>query len=322
MMLRVATFLLALAGPAVGQDAVGPNFASQLKEMLQRGSSGHSPTTEEIQAVESESGLTDAAVAKQVVPLLAKALADPDVAMRKYALAMLVGMQTLPDPPVAAAGSDSNATPGTAQAAKAAKAPVVSTPASYKVAVAAAFVALIGPLGQRLTDEDPDNRSLAATDLGGFAPDPPQAVYVPLLAYLKRDDAVGPIGLAVVGDLLQFGKVSDENAAAIGRYLRRTDQTTSARVELVEAIAAKPSQSQTVNRSLLAYMDSDDASLRARVILSLPQLDLAPDVFNTMKTRVADIANGGQDALPVVNAAKAITTCWTQSKMTAGCPAY
>ncbi len=321
-MVKLAAVVLLLTGSALAQDVASPNFAAQLTEMLQRGSSGHSPTPEEIQAVESESGLTDAAVAKQVVPLLTKALADPDVALRKYALAMMVGMQTLPDPPVAGAGAAPSAAPGPAPAAKGANAPVSSAPASYKSAVAAAFAPLIGPLGQRLIDEDPDNRSLAATDLGGFAPEPPPAVYVPLLAYLKRDDAVGPIGLAVVGDLLQFGKVSDETAAAIGRYLHRTDQTTAARVELVEAIAARSNQSQAVNKSLLAYLDSDDGSLRARVILSLPQLDLAPDVFNAMKARVADIASGGQDALPVVNAAKAITTCWTQVKMTSGCPAY
>ena len=47
--------------------------------------------------------------------------------------------------------------------------------------------------------------------LGGFTPDPPASVYAPLLAFLKRDDAPGPIGLAVVTDLLQIGPVSDFN---------------------------------------------------------------------------------------------------------------
>jgi hypothetical protein len=147
-------------------------------------------------------------------------------------------------------------------------------------------------------------------------------VYAPLLAYLKRDDAVGQVGTAVVGDLLQIGPVNDEAAAAIAKYLRREDQTTDSKANLVETIAGKPYQSKTVNQALLGYLNSDDASLRARTILSLPQLDLSPDVFADTKAKVADIVAGGQENLQVVNAAKAVSGCWVQVKMTAGCPVY
>jgi hypothetical protein len=147
-------------------------------------------------------------------------------------------------------------------------------------------------------------------------------VYPPLLAYLKRDDATGAVALAVVNDLLQIGPVSDETAAEIARYLRRTDLTPDAQANLVEAIAGRPNQNQAVDKALLSYLDSDDASLRARVILSLPQLDLAPELFADTKARVAAIASGGQDSLAVVNAAKAVAGCWTQVKMTTGCPQY
>jgi hypothetical protein len=147
-------------------------------------------------------------------------------------------------------------------------------------------------------------------------------VYPPLLAYLKRDDATGAVALAVVNDLLQIGPVSDATAAEIARYLRRTDLTPDAQANLVEAIAGRPNQNQAVDKALLSYLDSDDASLRARVILSLPQLDLAPELFADTKARVAAIASGGQDSLAVVNAAKAVAGCWTQVKMTTGCPQY
>lgn len=315
-----AVMILGMTGAAVAQgDAPGPTVVVQMTEMLQR--SGHSPTQDEIRAVESEPGLTDAAVAKQMVPLLAKALSNPDVAIRQYGLAMLVGMQSLPDPVVAAVPAE-GAAPPPAAAATAVKGSTASGPAAYKGEVAKALAPAVGDVGVRLTDDDPDNRVLAATVLGGFVPDPPVTVFAPLLAYLKRDDAAGPVGLAVVTDLLQFGRVSDETATAISRYLRRPDQTTAERTELVEAIASEPNQSQAVNKALLEYLDSDDAGLRARVILSLPQLDLAPDVFAATRTRVSDLAAGGQDGLQVVNAAKAVTGCWTTVKMATGCPVY
>jgi hypothetical protein len=334
-----AVVLLAMAGAAMAaamaqSDATQPTVAAQMTEMLQRGASGHSPTAEEIRAVESEPGVTDAAVAKEAVPLLAKALSDADGAMRQYGLAMLVGMQSLPDPvvaPVPASGDAAAApvaaavpaAPAVPAAAKGTGGIVASAgPAAYKGEVAKALTPAIPGIAARLADDDPENRALAATVLGGFAPDPPAAVFSPLLGYLKRDDAVGPVGLAVVGDLLQFGRVSDETAAAITKYLRRPDQTSDERSNLVEAIAAKPNQSQTVNKALLSYLDSDDAGLRARVILSLPQLDLTADVFAETKARVGDLAGGGQDSLQVVNAAKSVAKCWTAVKMTTGCPVY
>ncbi len=195
-------------------------------------------------------------------------------------------------------------------------------PAAYKADVAKALVPAVAAIAARLTDDDPQNRGLTATVLGGFSPDPPPAVYPPLLAYLKRDDATGAVALAVVNDLLQIGPVSDATAAEIARYLRRTDLTPDAQANLVEAIAGRPNQNQAVDKALLSYLDSDDASLRARVILSLPQLDLAPELFADTKARVAAIASGGQDSLAVVNAAKAVAGCWTQVKMTTGCPQY
>ncbi len=103
-------------------------------------------------------------------------------------------------------------------------------------------------------------------------------------------------------------------------------RTPSSRSDLVDAIASKPNQSQSLNKTLLIYLSSDDPSLRARVILSLPQLDLAPDVFADTKANIAQIAgfdpSGGQENLQVITAAKSISTCWTATRMTTGCPAY
>jgi hypothetical protein len=316
--------LLACGGVGVAQSAgvapEQPNVATMVAEMLQRAGSGHSPTVDEVQTVEALPGVSSADVAKQVEPLLVKALTHPDAAIRKYALAMLIGMQSLPD--VAQASADVGAAPAPQSKGPATGVAAAGGPAAYKSDVGKALTAAIPAIGAELTDEDQENRMLAVTDLGGFSPDPPAAVYAPLLAYLKRDDAVGQVGIAVVGDLLQIGPVNDETAAAIARYLRREDQTNDSKANLVETIAGKPYQSKAVNQALLAYLNSDDASLRARTILSLPQLDLSPDAFADTKAKVADILAGGQENLQVVNAAKAVSGCWVQVKMMAGCPIY
>jgi hypothetical protein len=310
----VAVWLLG-AGLAAAQDAGQPNVAEQLREMLGRAGSGHSPTADEIRAVEGLPGLTDAKVARELEPLMEKALANPDAAMRGYGLAMLVGMQALPD-----AGANAAPVAGT-NGPKNGSLTATAGPAAYKGDVAKALAPLAPAIGNELNDDDPENRLLAANALGGFTPNPPAAVDVALLGFLKRDDAIGPVGLAVVGDLLQ-GPLSDDQADAIVRYLRRSDQTPDAEANLVEAIAAKPYQNKIVDKAVVGYMDTDDPTLRARVILSLPALDLSLESYTDTKAKVDGIASGGQENPQVVSAAKAVTGCWTSVKMTAGCPMY
>jgi hypothetical protein len=310
----VAVWVLG-AGLAAAQDAGQPNVAEQLREMLGRAGSGHSPTADEIRAVEGLPGLTDAKVARDLEPLMEKALTSPDAAVRAYGLAMLVGMQSLPD-----AGANAAPVAGT-NGPKNGSLTATAGPAAYKGDVGKVLVPLVPAIGKELTDDDPENRLMAANALGGFIPDPPAAVYTALLAFLKRDDAIGPVGVAVVGDLLQ-GPLADDKAEAMVRYLRRNDQTPDAQANLVEAIAAKTYQSKIVDKAVVSYMDADDATLRARVILSLPALDLSPDAYTDTKAKVDGIASGGQENPQVVSAAKAVSGCWTSVKMTAGCPVY
>ena len=195
-------------------------------------------------------------------------------------------------------------------------------PASYKPAIAAVLLAAIPELGRDLADESVPNRILAAGTLAGFGPNAPTAVYPPLLAYLKRDDSIGPAGLAVVDDLLQLGPVSEITASALIRYLRRPDQTADTRSSLIDLIAAHTNQSQQVNQALLGFLNTDEPSVRARLILSLPQLDLANDVFTDTRSRIAVLAANDQENLQVVNAAKAVSGCWTAPRMPVGCPVY
>lgn len=269
-------------------------FAGLIAEYLRRDASGHSPSSDEISAMESLQPKPDAASIAEAMPYLLKALANPDIPLRTFALTAIAGLQDAP------AGSS-----------------------AYQPNIAKALTPYIPQIAAHLTsEENPSDRLLTATILGSFTPNPPSAVYLPLLAYLRRDDAIGPVGLAVVSDLLQLGPVDDDTAAAITRYLHRSDQTSDSRANLADMIAARPNQSQAVNKALLQYLDSDDNSLRARVILSLPQLDLAADVFADTKSRIDRIAGDPSENLQVITAAKSVAPCWKEVKMASGCPVY
>jgi hypothetical protein len=311
MNVRLLLTLLLFTAPALAQSDSQP-LAARVSEMLNRLSSGHSPTPEEIAAVQTLTPLPDAAEVKAALPAIEKALASPDRDAQTYILTLLNALTVAPTVPEQPAGSTAPAP--------------APTPAAFKPEVARALAPAIPQIAAHLTDETQATRILTTIVLGGFASDPPPAVFPPLLAYLKSDHGIGTTGAEVVSDLLVLGPISDATAEAIAAYLRRADQTSESRANLVDAVAGKPVQNQVIDKALLSYLRSDDSSLRARLILSLPQLDLSPDDFADTKARVAAYAAldpaGGQEALPIINAAKAITTCWTQVKMTAGCPVY
>jgi hypothetical protein len=266
-------------------------------------STGHSPTPGDISAMATLVPRPDAAAVADAIPLLLKCLDNSDVALHTFALTALTSLEAPPELPPGAATPPAG-------------------PNAFKPDVAKRLAPIVPQLAAHLTEESQPDRLLTAQVLGGFSPDPPPSVYPPLLAFLKRDDAIGPVGLAVVDDLLNLAPIGDGTAAAIAMYLRRRDQTSDSRSNLADAIANGAHQSQTLNKALLTYLDSDDDSLRARVILSLPQLDLAPDVFADTQSRVAVLAANSSENLQVVTAAKAVTGCWTATKMTSGCPKY
>jgi len=296
--------------PAPAQSPPAPQpktpFAGLIAAYLTREADGHSPTQDEIAAMASLKPAPDAASVAEAMPLLLKALDSSDTPLRTFALTAITGLEQPPG------GTVAEPPPSTSSA----------VPNVFPPAIAHSLSPYIAQLAVHLVEESEANRLLTATLLGGFSPDPPAPVYPPLVAYLKRDDAVSPVGLAVVTDLLNLGPISATTADAVSRYLRRPDQTADSRANLADLIPSAPNQSQAVNKTLLLYLNSDDDSLRARVLLSLPQLDLAPDVFADAKARVEQLAANPNENLQVVTAAKAVAPCWTAPKMPTGCPAY
>lgn len=288
--LRASAAVVLISAAASAQT---PTLTQRFTEVLHRAETGHSPTPEEMASTADPSQpVPDAASIADALPLILKAVDNADVQVRQYALLTLQSFRTGDVNPV------------------------------YKGGVATTLAPAVPKIAPHLTEENTQNRLLTAIILGGFAPSPPATVYPPLTAYLKRDDAISPIGLNVVEDLLSLGPVSGDTAAAVSRYLRRSDQTSDSRSNLVDAIATQPNQSQAVNATLVGWMDSDDNSLRARVILSLPQLDLPADAFADARAKVGVLAQNDSENLQVVTAAKSIAPCWTAPHMSTPCPVY
>ena len=288
--------------PVFGQAQTGP-LTVRFTQLLRSLDNGHSPSQEEVAAAaglpQPEKDDLDSAL-----PLILKALDSPDRDVRTYTLFTLSGLEVVPEKPADA---------------KSTAAPSVGI---YKGYVATMLATAIPKIGAHLTDEDEANRQTTVTVLQGFAPNPPATVYPPLLDFLKRDDSISLTGEAVVGALMSFGVPRPDVAEAIAHYLGRSDQTARSRADLIDTITLAPFQSQAVNAALLGYLDTDDASVRARLVLSLPQLDLSPEVFADTRAKVSILAANQGESLPVINAAKAVSGCWTGPKMTVLCPIY
>lgn len=302
---------------AAAQTSTSSPWTNFWNGLLLRSAQNHSPTPEEIAAAGSPTTQPDAAAVAESRPSIRKALLSPDSAVRACALTALTGLELQPPAPAASASVAPSPT-----SVKTDTPPAPPGPGSYKVEIAAILVEAVPEIAQNLTDESPGNRILAATVLGGFAPSGPQAVYPPLLSYLKREDGIGPTGLAVVDDLLAFVPISARTADAVTAYLRRSDQTADSRSGLIDSIANRANQSQAIDKALLAYLDTDEPAVRAHLILSLPQLDLAPEVFADTRARIAILASDNQEDPHVLNAAKSVALCWTAPHMPTGCPAY
>lgn len=279
-------------------------FAGVVAEYVRRDANGHSPTAEDISTIAALRPAPDAAALSEAIPYLQKALASSDTPLRTFALSALIGLRTEVQAPAAA------------DATKEGPVPTVFQPE-----IARALGPAVPAILTHLVDEAAENRALTLSVLAGFNGNAPPSVYPPLLAYLKRDEAPSPTSLGVVQALLALGPLPSEATQALIRFLRRRD-LGEMRAELVDAVSTAPLQDRELNAALVKYLDAEDARVRARLILSLPQLDMTPQVFTETRYRVAVLAENPGENLQVINAAKAVAPCWTAVRMPTGCPVY
>jgi len=176
-------------------------------------------------------------------------------------------------------------------------------------------------IAAHLTDDDTHIRSTTASVLGGFVIKPPDAVFSPLIAYLKREDAVSPVGSSVVFDLVRLGPQRPAVAAAIIAFISRPDQTPDSLVSCIDAIAHAQTHSEDIDTAVARNLDIPRATVRIAVIRDLPELQLPDEVFTTIQAHVRQIATNDQEDPAVRAAANTILPCWVNDRHKP-CPAF
>ncbi len=170
-------------------------------------------------------------------------------------------------------------------------------------------------IASHLIDEDTHIRSTTANVLGGFGPKPPDTVFPPLIAYLKREDAVSPVGSSIVFELVRLDPQRPAVATAIIVFLDRPDQTTDCLTSSIDAIAHAPIQNETINAGIVRNIDPPRPPVvRIATIRDLPELQLSNDVFTTTQAHLRQIASNEKEDPTVRTAANSILPCWTNDR--------
>ena len=176
-------------------------------------------------------------------------------------------------------------------------------------------------IAAHLTDDDIHIRSTTASVLGGFVIKPPDAVFAPLIAYLKREDAASPVGSSVVFDLVRLGPQRPAVVAAIIAFISRPDQTPDTLVSSIDAIAHAQMHNEEIDTAVAHVIDIPRAVVRIAVIRDLPELQLPDEVFTATQTRLRQIAANDQEDPAVRAAANTILPCWVNDRHKP-CPAF
>jgi HEAT repeat protein len=146
-------------------------------------------------------------------------------------------------------------------------------------------------IAAHLTDDDTHIRSATATVLGGFGSKSSDIVIPPLVAYLKRDDAVSSVGSSVVFELVHLGPQHPAVAPAIIAFLDRPNQTPECLTSSIDAIAHAQMQDEEIDTAIVRRLDNGNPVVRVAIIRDLPELQLPEEIFTTTKTRVRQIAS-------------------------------
>jgi hypothetical protein len=171
----------------------------------------------------------------------------------------------------------------------------------------------IPAIAAHLTDPDQSVRKTAVLALGSFG-SPMSDAFPPMIAYLKRDDAITTIGSAIVFELAARGSQRSDVEDAIIAYLNRPDQTTSELRDSIQAIAVQNAQSRRLALAILPFVDASDPTLSASTILNLPHQTFPEPSFLTAKAHLQAIAADPTQPKIVRDAAADILPCWINDR--------
>ena len=294
MVLPAELFLVAVTGlilPACAQTP--PSLTVLLQTCTDRANAGDTAATfNAVLNLAEALGKAPLSDIKDVLPDIMQAVDDKNPAVRTLALDSLVAIESRSNPDHTLRG---DALP-------------LLEPEIPRIAA-------------HLTDDDNHIRSTTASVLGGFVIKPPDAVFVPLIAYLKREDAVSPVGSSVVFDLVRLGPQRPAVAAAIIAFISRPDQTPESLVSSIDAIAHAQTHNEEIDTAIVHDLDIPKPSVRTAIIRVLPELQLPDDVFTATQTRLRQIAASDQEDPAVRAAASTILPCWVNDRHKP-CPAF
>jgi HEAT repeat protein len=284
-------FLTGLVLPACSQSPASLTFL--LKDCTDRANAGDSAATfNAVLNLAEALGKAPLADIKEVLPDIMQAVDDKNPAVRTLALDSIVAIESRSNPDHSLRG---DALP-------------LLEPEIPRIAA-------------HLTDDDTHIRSTTASVLGGFVIKPPDAVFAPLIAYLKREDAVSSVGSSVVFDLVRLGPQRPAVAAAIIAFISRPDQTPDSLISSIDAIAHAQTHNEEIDTAVAHDLDISRPAIRIAVIRDLPELQLPDGVFAATQTRLRQIAASDQEDAAVRAAANSILPCWVNDRHKP-CPAF
>lgn len=287
MVLLAELFLLSVTGlflPACAQTP--PTLTILLQTCIDRANAGDSAATfNAVLNLAEALGKAPLSDIKDVLPDIMQAVDDKNPAVRTLALDSIVAIESRSNPDHTLRG---DALP-------------ILEPEIPRIAA-------------HLTDDDTHIRSTTASVLGGFIIKPPDAVFVPLIAYLKREDAVSPVGSSVVFDLVRLGPQRPAVAAAIIAFINRPDHTPESLVSSIDAIAHAQMHSEEIDTAVARILDAPRTSVRVAVIHDLPELQLPDEVFTATQAHLRQIAANDQEDAAVRAAANIILPCWVNDR--------
>ncbi|HEY6414281.1 MAG TPA: hypothetical protein VIX42_11380 [Edaphobacter sp.] len=277
-------FFMGLLLPARSQTP--PSLTALLKESIDRANAGDSVATfNAVLNLAEALGKAPLSDVKDILPDIMQAVDDKNPAVRTMALDSIVAIESRSNPDHSLRG---DALP-------------LLEPEIPRIAA-------------HLTDDDTHIRSTTASVLGGFVIKPPDAVFAPLIAYLKREDAISSVGSSVVFDLVRLGPQRPPVAAAIIAFLSRSDQTPDGLVHSIDAIAHAQMHNEEIDTAIVHNLDIPRPAVRIAIIRDLPELQLPDEVFAATQTRLRQIASSDQEDPAVRAAANSILPCWVNDR--------
>jgi HEAT repeat protein len=291
------TVLLAGVPPRALQLAAAqtppPSLTAFLKECTDKATAGDSSAAfTAVLNLDEALGKAPLPDIKEVLPAIMQAVDDKNPAVRTLALSSIVAIESRSNPD--------------------------HTPRGDALPLLESEVPRIAA---HLTDDDMHIRSTTATVLGGFGAKAPDTVFEPLIAYLKREDAVSSVGSSVVFELVRLGPQHPAVGAAIITFIDRPDQTPECLTSSIDAIAHAQVQNETIDAAIVHHLDAHSPLVRAAVVRSLPEFQLPEEVFTSTQARLRQIAASDQEDPTVRAAANSILPCWTNDRHKP-CPAF